>query len=197
MARLPFSRFSGLIEPLLGGAEVARWRGALLALNPGEQEGFYKYLLPDAPELEFDWLSDQCREAAVFADVGANEGFYAVALARAHPHLRVFAFEPDPRLAARIRRNVALNPEVVSRVTVVEAAAGAISGNGWFVPAPGANVGVGHLVDQPSGEATAVPVVALCGSFREAGVIPDVIKIDVEGAELDVWRGLDGCVAQV
>lgn len=48
-------------------------------------------------------------QARTILDIGANTGVYALAAAALNPRARVFAFEPVPRIAHRLRHNVALN----------------------------------------------------------------------------------------
>lgn len=44
-----------------------------------------------------------------FLDIGANVGFYTLVLSKTQPDLRVIAFEPNPRLQALLKKNVAAN----------------------------------------------------------------------------------------
>ena len=56
----------------------------------------------------------------IILDIGANSGVYALVAARLAPAARVIAFEPIARVAAQLRRNVALNdlPVVVEQQAV-------------------------------------------------------------------------------
>src|SRR5258708_11709675 len=83
--------------------------------------------------LEQELLVKCLRPGAVFYDVGANAGFYAIIGARAvGPAGQVYAFEPMPKLVERIRENVALNSQ--TNVTVIEAAVSAQDGVTSFAP---------------------------------------------------------------
>lgn len=64
-------------------------------------------------------------QARTILDIGANSGVYALAAAALNPAARVFAFEPSPCIAGRLRGNVAINRLAVE---VVEAAASNRSG---------------------------------------------------------------------
>ena len=57
---------------------------------------------------------------AVVLDVGANAGVTALAYARCCRNGRVYAFEPTHSSFARLRKNLALNPELARRITPVQ-----------------------------------------------------------------------------
>lgn len=129
--------------------------------------------------------------AGVFVDIGANIGYYTVLAGRLMPKgSHVVAIEPDPRNAALLRRNIEANR--LSNVTVVEAAAAAGPGvatlsrnhvnrgdNRLFAH------GQGHSADR-----IAVPTVAVDDVLAELGLGPTLIKIDAQGAEPLILRGL-------
>ena len=161
-----------LVSTLPGGERVrvsAQYRQ--MTWNPEEYQAFRDAV---------------CRGATVL-DVGANVGAYTLLFAIwAGPDGRVFAFEPAPASLAGLRRQLQLN-QLAGRVEVVPVAIAGTVGTADFIcdGASGANA-------LGSGSTTgAIPVAttsldAFCG---ERGLSPDVIKIDVEGAELDVLRG--------
>lgn len=187
LLRLPFSRFQPLLWTVLRGTEDVHWRGVTLRVEVGEYEGFFKYFDPHGPDPELEWLLREGAASRVFFDVGANQGHVSLALARACPELRVVAFEPDPSAGAALAGNLALNPEPARRIQVERVAAGAASGTAQFEPAGGLNSGVGRL-SESGGVTVAVATLESCAD--RLGLTPDLIKIDVEGAEADVLDGL-------
>ncbi len=132
--------------------------------------------------------------AQVFVDVGAHVGLYTTRAA----HLlrgrgRVLAFEPTPVNAARLRRNLALNQ--LDNVTLF---ACAVSDSTMLVPmsAPpqGNPGGVALAANHAQADFFAVAI-ELGNAFRCAGVTTvDVVKIDVEGHEVQVLRSLFAAV---
>ncbi len=105
------------------------------------------------------------------------------------PAGRVAAFEPDPALAGRIRRNVALNG--FRQVAVIEKAVDGRSGQATFYVAaqPGKSSLVAAMVAQPA-QRLVVETVTLDDFLRERGWPRlDVIKIDVEGNDCRVLLG--------
>jgi FkbM family methyltransferase len=99
-------------------------------------------------------------------DVGGHDGYYAMALARL-TGAEVISFEFDEACVVRMRRNLALNPQLACQISIVQTY-------------------VAH-------ERVQSPPADTLDRLIEAGhvFVPDVIKIDVEGAEASVLSGAD------
>ena len=135
---------------------------------------------------------------ATVYDIGANVGFFTMLAARlTGPGGRVVAFEPVPGGAEGIRANAELNG--FGNVTVLERAAGAsarrerlfvVSDQSWS-----------HLESRGrhplATEELEVEVVAI-DDLVAAGELPppDLVKLDVEGSEMDVLRGMRRTIAE-
>src|SRR5215469_6631118 len=125
-------------------------------------------------------------------DVGANVGFFSVIAARLlGPKGRVICFEPLPENFRQISHNAMLNG--FTNIQVIEKALGNFDGEASFwtsgEPTWGKLVSTGKTPDKMTGEIM-VPVRRLDGIVADNGLpTPDVIKIDVEGAEADVLAG--------
>lgn len=136
------------------------------------------------------------RPGAVILDVGANVGAYTLLFAMwSGPAGRVFAFEPAPAARAGLRLHLDLNG-VADRVETIAAAAAAHVGSARF-RIDGASGG-NALMDAASaaGPAIEVETTTLDAFCRARKLRPDVVKIDVEGAELDVLRGARDVLAR-
>lgn len=121
-------------------------------------------------------------------DVGANVGVMALAAARlTGPSGRVVAVEPEPGCAAAVARNAALND--IGWIDVVAAAADAHSGEtDILVVRDRLWTRLASVGDHEQGEEVLrVPAVALDDLDAPA---PAVVKIDVEGGELEVLAGM-------
>ena len=130
---------------------------------------------------------------ATCVDVGANLGGFAVATAERFPRVQVLAFEASRRVCAHLRANVARS-RLEQRVTVHW---GAVTGSGappevvlWDDPWKSAQ----NSILPPSGgaprhRATAVPVpaISLEDVMAEARGAVDLLKVDVEGAEYEIF----------
>lgn len=150
--------------------------------------------LPPGPEAEYEpeffaAFVAAIKSDTVVLDVGANQGLYSIAAARLGA--RVTAFEPAPPALDILRRMVRIN-DAVGRVTVVPAIVG--DKHGCLSPFHAAETAVGwaSAAYQPPGTRRIhAPTVTLDGYCSEHSLTPGVVKIDVEGYELEVLRGME------
>jgi FkbM family methyltransferase len=128
-----------------------------------------------------------------FVDVGANIGAHSCAAAHhVGPNGRVIAIEPISELAERLRRNCALNG--LDNVTIVRKAAAAVRARRvLFAPKRGEeNQGMGSFYSHEGESQTPIEVeTEPLDEILKAVAVRRVrvMKIDVEGAELEVLRG--------
>jgi len=171
-----------LVATLPGGERIrAAARFRQLSWNPEEYRAFRATVRP----------------GAVVFDVGANVGSYTLLFAIwAGAAGRVFAFEPAPDAREGLRQHLRLNG-LTDRVEIVKAAASSAPGTARFEVdgANGANAIALHR-DTSSDRFIDVDTTTIDAFCECHGVWPDVIKIDVEGAELDVLKGARGVLGR-
>jgi FkbM family methyltransferase len=140
---------------------------------------------------------------AVCWDVGAHLGYHALAFAAlVGPGGRVVAFEPNPANLARLAMHLARNPVLAGRVTVQPMALSDTVGVTGFRSSAHVESGMssgGHLAavrppnDLSSYKQFQVTEVESSTMDRLVGSgalpAPDVVKVDVEGAESAVLKG--------
>jgi len=139
-------------------------------------------------------IQDFVEPGTVVFDIGANLGYVSLALARAvGPAGQVIAFEPLPANFSRLRINLGLNPEG-QRIRPLEAAVGARSTRSQFLAH--ASGGMGKL-EGSSGrrleyaESMEVQVVCLDDwVYRDGEPAPALVKIDIEGGEVQALDGM-------
>jgi FkbM family methyltransferase len=142
---------------------------------------------------ETAYLAWRLQPGMTFVDVGANIGYFTLlASGRVGDHGRVVAFEPDPASFALLRHNVRRNGR--ANVDALPWAVGARSGR-TRLHLSRRNRGDHRIY--PSEErrrSLAVPQVALDGLPLLRAPL-DVVKVDVQGAEEGVIRGMEGLIA--
>lgn len=129
------------------------------------------------------------RPGKTFVDVGGNKGDFALLAARLTGDSgKVLCFEPEPENCHWIRRSIELNG--YSNVTLHEMALSDRDGtaqlhlgrkSGWHT----------LLTGQPDRDVGAITVrtAALDGILQSQPTAVDIMKVDVEGAELSVLEG--------
>lgn len=195
--------------PAAYAAEVlAAGGGALLArLHTGSSiyvlaedaihRHIYLYGLYEAPTSRF--LHKVARPGWTFLDVGANVGYYShLAMDLGGPGSIVHAFEPNPRMTGLMAQSNGLRQ--AGRVEIVTAACGDHNGRASLnlSPTPG-NSGLSSMrtdvLSAPT-EAVSVELVTLDDYVARHDLVPNVIKIDVEGYELAVLAGAEQLLTQ-
>lgn len=167
MLRLPI-----MGRPLRGYWWLPTSRGKVLRVLRGTYE-------PEQTAHFVRWIGP----GATVIDVGAHVGYYTLlASMLAGETGSVWAFEPEPTNAAFLRQHMYLNH--CSNVHVEQLAVSNESGRARFVCGKGS--GTGHL---DSGGDMEVRTVRLADFCEARGIKPNALKIDVEGAEIDVLEG--------
>ncbi|MEB3280696.1 MAG: FkbM family methyltransferase [Lyngbya sp.] len=170
--------------------------GAGLKFNSGTSNPDYALGVNELPVQQA--LIDCLKRGDIFYDIGAHVGFFtAIAARQVGNGGKVYAFEPVPQNATFLHRNMGLNH--FQNVTVFQKAVSNSSGKGELLLAeyPG-----GHTLataGTPPDLKGAMMVELVCIDDLLAQQIlepPSVVKIDVEGAELEVLQGMAATIQQ-
>ncbi len=124
----------------------------------------------------------------IFFDVGANVGFFSCFAANRLSDGTVFAFEPFPPNVGQLRRNLRYNDHENAEVEPV--ALSDATGTAQFTALDEGGVG-GQTPSFSSGsDGFSVKKYAADDLIDECVPAPSVVKIDVEGAEAQVIKGM-------
>jgi FkbM family methyltransferase len=130
-------------------------------------------------------------ENDIFADVGANVGFYSMVISNSTGAIS-YAFEPIHSTFNKLEKNIKLN-ELENKVISVNAAVGFVEGDLKMTN----NLDtVNHVVlsVEASDHLTSIKSIKLDRFFSEINS-PKLIKIDVEGYESDVIAGMENILS--
>lgn len=160
-------------------------------------DGGLRYLfrrMDNIDPLLHEWVRCYVHPGHIAWDVGANVGIFAFAAAHcAGRNGRVIAFEPDSTLVGMLRRSAARQPHTSAPVDIVPVAVGQGIELRKFNIAKRARSsnyldGYGTIYSGDVSERQIVPAVTLDWLATQIP-LPQVLKIDVEGAEIELLRG--------
>lgn len=182
---------------------VVRWyEGLPLGLFIGNDLTSSLYVGGSFEPNEFVFIAKTLSPGMVFVDGGANDGLYAILAGHYVGRSgRVLAVEPSSRECQRLQANVALNQ--LDNVLLEQVALGAEPGESYLAVG-----GIGREVlnallprrdtsdsAQASGEPVRVETIdSLVSRHRLERV--DVIKLDIEGSEVDALLGANETIAR-
>jgi FkbM family methyltransferase len=176
----------------LAGCPVRDAGGVRLELSPASSSDRWmleKKLGDDNPIRAA--MKEFLRPGQVFIDVGANIGWYSILAAVQHG-AEAYAFEPSQRELARLKRNAALNRVGIRTFAV---ALGDVDGECSLMLATSGS----HTLNRIGAAEALTPNGVTCEMRRLDTVLgPEtlrrtgLVKIDVEGYEMNVLRGMEG-----
>jgi FkbM family methyltransferase len=144
---------------------------------------------------KFAFLRAHCRPGTTALDIGAHIGVFSVLMARSvGAGGRIFAFEPTPKTREVLRRTIALND--CHRIVEVRAeAVSDASGTRTFYDI-GADAPKGNsLIQIPESRPISVQTLCVDEFLRQRDARVACMKIDAEGAELEILRGAVNTIA--
>lgn len=155
----------------------------------------YEYITGDYEEKNtLDIFCSWLNPTTVFYDLGANVGYYAFIANQYISNGKIYSFEPMPANIDIFNRHLQLNAKRMKNnsISLLPYAISdkekevAFSNNDKAIEG---NTYVNSKVENVSSKSLMVKCFSVDGLLRSGYKNPDVIKIDVEGAEYDVLRG--------
>jgi FkbM family methyltransferase len=138
---------------------------------------------------ETEVMTRLIRPGMTVFDVGANIGWYSLSIARLTPGVQVHAFEPLPSTGDYLARNIALNALDNVHLHRFGFSNKSDSPVFYFYPEGSGNASAADLGSSSHKQEIRCPVRTLDSFIEETGLTVDLVKCDVEGAELFVFQG--------
>ncbi len=171
--------------------------GRAFTISGGEDDGYYR-IISDGEEITDSVLAairPHVKPDAVCIDVGANIGLYSLGLSHLAPQGKVYAFEPSPvtfgHLQSNLEANGAANVDACN--LAVGDSVGTVRFHDFsFYSAGSFSSDEGSLLSSESygSESFEAATTTLDDFVAEHGLDRvDLVKVDVEGAEMSVLAG--------
>jgi FkbM family methyltransferase len=163
----------------------------------------YDYILgeyedPATLKLFLSWL----KPGSVFYDVGANVGFHALTANKLINTGKVYAFEPMPLVRQVFEKHISLNQKLIinNNITLLPIAISDSEKEVEFSNDVKYRDGNTYIresyVFSGTGNKITIQCQSIDGLINQGYQKPDIIKIDVEGAEYDVLVGAKDTLQQ-
>jgi FkbM family methyltransferase len=167
----------------------SRVDGMSVLVKANEDVGREIYFFQDFESEESKYILENIRETDICVDVGANIGFYSLSFAKKAVRGEVHCFEPVPLNFHMMAVNVLAN--AFSNVSMNNCAVGDVNCETEFcVAQDGAFSSLINTGRKVVSEILKTRVLTLDSYCRERNLTRiDVLKVDVEGAEMAVIRG--------
>jgi FkbM family methyltransferase len=185
VVRLPFKLLpqDAIVRILRGPARGKRW------IASSSAHGFWLGYWELENQRRF---AHHLKPADVVYDIGAHVGLYAlISSDKVGPAGRVYAFEPFPKNVAYLRQHIELNH--LSNCTVIQAAVSESSGFRLFDP--GDHSAAGHFSETGGVSVRTLSLDEFVLSSHNERP-PSMIKINAEGAEMEVLKGARRTIAK-
>lgn len=141
-------------------------------------------------EPELLWiLRKTIREGNICIDLGANVGYVTLLLCSLVGETgKVFCIEPDPENIRLLNQNIDLN-NYTNTTEVYQMAVSNHNGCADFYLGETSNLGGLHLTKNTPGSSLLVKVETLSEFCKGESLFPSLIKMDIEGSEVEVLDG--------
>jgi FkbM family methyltransferase len=171
--------------------EVSIYNGSRMLLYPRDWVQSYIFIFNYYEKKESAFIASVLRENDTFIDIGANVGYYTLLASKIITKGEIYSFEPELENYQRLNKNIELNN--LKNVTAVRKACTDKNGMISFSVAGDDNKGMssifmleGFLSHTQEAETVTLDQFVIDNSITKI----DLIKMDIEGAELIALKGM-------
>lgn len=184
-------------EQIFSKEIIIRNEIGLFSINPKNDS-----LTKSITSFEYDhqeWLIKE-DDKKIFIDIGANIGFYSILSVKKYGYQAAYAFEPNPETYVRLEKNMALN-NLTGNIKLSKYGLSDTTESG-LLGVKSVHTGASTFVHTEGKDITAVAVktTTFDAFVEEHAINPhdiSFIKIDVEGFEYRVLKGMKNTLAVV
>lgn len=192
-------RIRGVTNALFSPGINTRYYSVNMRVDTREWIGYFIYVGRCYECVVLEIIRKYAPLYKTFFDVGSNIGLHALVFASSNRQSQVFPFEPIPDLYTKLEANIALNPELKHQITPICAGLADKTDLLKFAykhdPRSRGEASLIIKENDPQ-DAIFVNCYSVLDVTEKLKVWPDFMKIDVEGAEVQVLESLVECVSK-
>ena len=165
-----------------------------MKINVGDFIGRHIYLFGDYESSVSKLFLSILEEGNNVIDIGANIGYYSLLSSSAvGENGKVFSFEASPLIYSKLQENIALNN--AENIYAKSAAVGDKKGEVILFEADESHLGISSLrrLEGNNSREIHIEMITLNSSLSQFPTI-NLIKVDVEGAEMKVFKGIESII---
>lgn len=174
----PFSEIESILKSTLA---------PIYLRNKGSDNAvFFQVFVTDEYKNVINLIADTIKTPQLIIDCGANIGLTALKLAKAFPYSKVLSIEPDINNFNQLVKNTALLPNIKpmhnavwSNFCQIQMDSSFRDGQDWSK----------HTSESDIGEINAITIVSIIENEQVEFI--DFLKIDIEGAEKEIFKDLE------
>lgn len=176
-----------LRHPIRSSREISAAEHDLSFSTPGIMSRWELSFVKNTESHIYEKMLSEMDEEDIFFDIGANLGFYSCLLSEKAS--KVYSFEPNPAAIKLLRENLEKNS--VENAEIIEAAlSNENASKGFKNLFSDSVVGWGTVTDGEEGKGDIKARKAETLLENDRIELPDIMKIDVEGHEREVLKGM-------
>lgn len=170
---------------------IANHTKVLLSIDDWVQRLVYFFGVYEFEKVETALWIEYAKKSNRILDIGSNFGYYSLLASDVNPRSKILAFEPSPAMFQRLSYNLNLNK--YSNVVPLNLGVSNEKGMFDFFVADSKHSGMSGLSmpDGVGGQKIKVEIETIDQVLADqGGFLPELIKIDVEGNELNALMGM-------
>ncbi|WP_028669050.1 FkbM family methyltransferase [Runella zeae] len=169
-----------------------KWQGIKMIFNFRDRDSWMLYFNKVSERYQTPYFKLFLSSGMKMVDIGANNGYYSLLASTLVDKIDIYAFEANPILVEQLEIVVNEN-QLKDKIKIVSCAVSDKNGIEKFDFSNASHQGTGHIVlNELKEELVPVKSITMDSWMNDNRIdYVDIMKVDVEGAEMNVLKGME------